>query len=109
PPMATPAPAEARGRGRPKLGVEAREVTLLPRHWEWLSTQRPGASATLRRLVEDARRADPGASGMREGKEAPYRFITAMAGDALGYEEAVRALFANDGARFEAESTPWPT
>src|SRR4051794_18274604 len=25
-----------RGPGRPKLGVVAREVTLLPRHWQWL-------------------------------------------------------------------------
>src|ERR1700685_3171125 len=29
-------PSAPRGPGRPKLGVVAREVTLLPRHWEWL-------------------------------------------------------------------------
>jgi aminoglycoside phosphotransferase (APT) family kinase protein len=111
-PLTFTPPAEAeiptRGRGRPKLGVEAREVTLLPRHWEWLNGQRAGASATLRRLVEDARRADAAAGKMREGKESLYRFITAMAGDMAGYEEAVRALFANDGARFEIESAAWP-
>src|SRR5262245_35394061 len=42
---ALPERAEAngtgKGRGRPKLGVIAREVTLLPRHWDWLATQ-PG-------------------------------------------------------------------
>lgn len=112
PPLSfTPPPAEpepARGRGRPKLGVAAREVTLLPRHWDWLNAQRAGASATLRRLVEEARRADAAAGLMREGKESLYRFITHMAGDAPGYEEAVRALFAGDGARFEAETAAWP-
>ena len=51
-----PANAPARGRGRPKLGVVAREVTLLPRHWEWLAAQPGGASVTLRRLVDEARR-----------------------------------------------------
>jgi uncharacterized protein len=105
-PAAEPDPA--RGRGRPKLGVIAREVTLLPRHWEWLNAQRAGASATLRRLVEEARKADAAAGAMREGKESLYRFITAMAGDAPGYEEAVRALFANDGDRFETETAAWP-
>ena len=48
--------SEPRSRGRPRLGVVSREVTLLPRHWAWLSAQRGGASATLRRLVDDARR-----------------------------------------------------
>jgi len=114
-PVAAPAPVAvedeaepARGRGRPKLGVTAREVTLLPRHWEWLNAQRSGASATLRRLVEEARKADAAAGLMREGKESLYRFITAMAGNAPGYEEAVRALFANDGAKFEAQTVEWP-
>ncbi len=103
------AEAAARGRGRPKLGVEAREITLLPRHWEWLNGQRGGASATLRRLVEAARNANAAAGAMREGKESLYRFITAMAGDAPGYEEAVRALFANNQARFDEESNAWPS
>jgi hypothetical protein len=95
-------------RGRPKLGVIAREVTLLPRHWDWLAAQRGGASATLRRLVEDAHRADPGAEARRQDQEALNRFITAMAGDAPGYEEATRALFAGDAARFDAETQAWP-
>lgn len=30
-------------RGRPKLGVTPREVTLLPRHWDWLAHQPGGA------------------------------------------------------------------
>lgn len=98
----------ARGRGRPKLGVTSREITLLPRHWDWLNAQRGGASAALRRLVEDALRADGAVAASREGKESLYRFITAMAGDAPGYEEAVRALFADDEAKFKAESAGWP-
>ena len=99
----------ARSRGRPKLGVTAREVTLLPRHWDWLAGQRGGASATLRRLVDDARRGTEVADALRLGRESLYRFITAMAGDAEGYEEATRALFAGDETRFEALTAPWPT
>jgi hypothetical protein len=103
------AEAAARGRGRPKLGVTAREVTLLPRHWDWLATQRGGASATLRRLVDDARRGNEAADALRLGRESLYRFITAMAGDAEGYEEATRALFTGDEAGLEALTAPWPT
>src|SRR5205809_1075295 len=45
--------AEApRGPGRPKLGVVAREVTLLPRDWDWLAGQPGGASVALRKRVE---------------------------------------------------------
>lgn len=103
------APEDAtRGRGRPKLGVTAREVTLLPRHWDWLASQPGGASATLRRLVEDARRTAPAGGSVREAREAVYRFATAMAGNAPGYEEAMRALFAGDAMRFEAETAGWP-
>ncbi|MFZ5677094.1 MAG: DUF2239 family protein [Pseudomonadota bacterium] len=101
--------AEApRGPGRPKLGVVAREVTLLPRHWEWLGRQRGGASHALRRLVDEARRADQGASEMRARRDAAYRFMSAMAGDLEGFEEASRALFANDTARFDEQSASWP-
>jgi aminoglycoside phosphotransferase (APT) family kinase protein len=100
--------AVERGRGRPKLGVTAREVTLLPRHWDWLATQRGGASAALRRLVDEARRETEAADALREAHEALYRFITVMAGDAEGYEEAVRALFAGDETRFAALIEPWP-
>jgi hypothetical protein len=102
-----PAPVK-RGPGRPKLGVSAREVTLLPRHWDWLAAQPGGASAALRRLVDEARRTGDGASRIRQGREAAYRFITTLAGNRPGYEEATRALFAGDGARFTAETQGWP-
>jgi len=97
-----------RGPGRPKLGVIAREVTLLPRHWEWLGTQRGGASHALRRLVDDARRTDHGASEARARRDAAYRFMSAMAGNLSGFEEASRALFAGDAARFGDQSASWP-
>ncbi|HEX9008912.1 MAG TPA: DUF2239 family protein [Holophagaceae bacterium] len=100
--------AAPRGRGRPKLGVVAREVTLLPRHWEWLNTQPGGASVALRRLVEQARQADEGPAGRRAAQEAAYRFMSALAGDAPGYEEALRALFAGDRPAFTACLSPWP-
>ncbi|MGD9523925.1 MAG: DUF2239 family protein [Gemmatimonadales bacterium] len=101
-------PDPQRGPGRPRLGVVAREVTLLPRHWEWLGTQPGGASATLRRLVEAARRhaerADPG----RDAREATYRFMSATAGDLPGFEEASRALFAGAFARLAERIADWP-
>lgn len=101
--------AEApRGPGRPKLGVVAREVTLLPRHWDWLAAQPGGASVALRRLVEAARRDGDGESRVRLSQEAANRFMTAMAGDRPGFEEAGRALFARDRARFHAETETWP-
>jgi hypothetical protein len=101
-------PTAARGRGRPKLGVVAREVTLLPRHWEWLNGQPGGASVALRKLVDAARGASEGKDRMRQAQEAAYRFMTAMAGDLAGYEEATRALYANDAARFDAMTAAWP-
>lgn len=101
-------PAASRGRGRPKLGVVAREVTLLPRHWEWLNGQPGGASVALRKLVDAARGASEGKDRMRQAQEATYRFMTAMAGDLAGYEEATRALYANDAARFDAMTAAWP-
>ncbi len=100
--------AVPRGRGRPKLGVVAREVTLLPRHWEWLSAQPGGASVALRRLVEQARQADGGPARRRAAQEAAYRFMSALGGDAPGYEEALRALFAGDREAFVSSLAPWP-
>lgn len=97
-----------RGRGRPKLGVVAREVTLLPRHWDWLALQPGGASQALRRLVDEARKADGGRSRARAARERTYAFIAAMAGDREGFEEASRALFAGDEARFSEHSRAWP-
>ena len=106
---AEPAPESApRSVGRPKLGVVAREVTLLPRHWDWLSRQPGGASVALRRLVEEARRIHQGRDTVRESREATYRFMTAMAGSLEGFEEAARALFAGDHKRFAALVAPWP-
>jgi hypothetical protein len=100
------APAAPRGRGRPKLGVVAREVTLLPRHWSWLNAQPGGASVALRRLVEAARR-DGGGDDRRRGQETTYRFMHAIAGDAPGFEDAARALFAGDLGRFEDAIADW--
>lgn len=100
--------AQPRGRGRPKLGVVAREVTLLPRHWEWLSAQPGGASVALRKLVEDARRMHADRDRLRNARDAAYHFMSAMAGDLPGFEEASRALFAADRARFDALIAGWP-
>lgn len=97
-----------RGRGRPKLGVVAREVTLLPRHWEWLSTQPGGASVAIRKLVEDARRVHRGRDIARQAQEAAYRFLSALAGNLPEFEEATRALFANDAKRFRKLIAKWP-
>lgn len=102
------ADAPARGRGRPKLGVVAREVTLLPRHWEWLGAQRGGVSQALRRIVDEARRADGGKTQTRAAQETAYRFMTTMAGDLPGFEEAARALFAGDERRFIEQTAEWP-
>ena len=100
-----PGPA---GRGRPKLGVVAREVTLLPRHWEWLSAQPGGASNAIRRLTEQALRGDQGEGRPRAAREAAYRFMSAMAGDLPGFEEASRALFADARGLFDQHTSGWP-
>ena len=108
--LARLAPAEEpkRGPGRPKLGVTAREVTLLPRHWDWLAGQPGGASVALRKLVEAALREAEGPDRVRKGREAAYRFMTAVAGDLPGYEEATRMLFAGDWTAFDAAVEAWP-
>ena len=99
---------EKRGPGRPKLGVTAREVTLLPRHWDWLAGQPGGASVALRKLVEGALKEAEGPDRARRAKEATYRFMTAIAGDLPGYEAAVRRLFAGDWTAFDAAVEGWP-
>ena len=112
----TPAPpaddepviAAPRGPGRPKLGVVAREITLLPRHWDWLAQQRGGASVAIRKLVDEARRLNEDADRIRLGQEAAYRFMSVMAGNRPHYEEAIRALFAADPRRFEKLIAEWP-
>jgi hypothetical protein len=99
---------ETRHPGRPKLGVIAREVTLLPRHWDWLSSQPGGASVTLRKLVELARRANQGRDRKRRAQESAYRFLSAMAGNEPGFEEALRCLFADKREEFDQIVEPWP-
>ena len=115
--MAEQAPAEVpiepagdspRGAGRPKLGVIAREVTLLPRHWDWLNGQPGGASVALCKLVEEARRVNEGHDRLRRSQESAYRFMSAMAGNLPGFEEASRALFAGNPGRFEECIRRWP-
>jgi hypothetical protein len=99
---------ERTGPGRPKLGVVSREVSLLPRHWEWLEDQPQGISAGLRRLVDEARRRNPGELRARKGRDAVNKFMTAIAGNRINYEEASRALFASDNQRFEELIAEWP-
>lgn len=97
---------EPRGRGRPKLGVIAREVTLLPRHWDWLNDQPGGASAALRRLIDAARKMPEAEARAR--RDAAYRFMAAIAGDYPGFEEAARSLYAGDRAGLETRIAAWP-
>lgn len=101
-------PTVPRGPGRPRLGVVAREVTLLPRHWAWLAAQPGGASVALRKLVEEARRVSADGDRRRGAQEAAYRFMQAMAGNEAGFDEVARALFAGDIGRFEEHSATWP-
>ncbi len=103
-----PSAEPPRSRGRPKLGVTAREVTLLPRHWDWLAEQPGGASQALRRLVDAARKADEGFGAARRARDAAYRFMAGLAGDLPGFEEASRALFADDRAAFRRHAAAWP-
>jgi hypothetical protein len=100
--------APPRGRGRPKLGVVAREVTLLPRHWEWLNAQPGGASVALRKLVEAARRGNGDKDRSRAARDAAYHFMSAMAGDLPGFEEATRALCADDRRQYTSLIAAWP-
>lgn len=109
-PLAEPGPAQPakRGPGRPKLGVVSREVSLLPRHWDWLAEQRGGASGALRKLVDAARaRVDPELAS-RRALEAAHKFMWDLAGDLAGFEAASRALFAKDWSAFDAGTADWP-
>lgn len=102
------APSVQRGRGRPKLGVEGKEISLFPRHWAWLEQQPNGASAAIRRLVEQASKHEPGREIARRIRAALSRILSAMAGNRENYEEACRALFAGDDQRFELLVSAWP-
>jgi hypothetical protein len=101
-------PRPKRGRGRPRLGVVGKEVTLLPRHWAWLDAQQGGASATLRRLIDRARKEAEGQEEVRAARDSAYRFMAALGGDLPGYEEALRALFRGDAETFSRETHDWP-
>lgn len=108
PPAAAPEPEISRGPGRPKLGVVPREVTLLPRHWDWLGSQPGGASVALRKLVENAMRSNTRRDGIRTAQNAAYKFMSVMAGNRPGFEEASRALFAADASKFRQLISAWP-
>lgn len=105
---AAPDAGAARTVGRPKLGVVAREITLLPRHWDWLNRQPGGASVALRRLVDESRKANEGRDTARAAREAAYRFMSNIASELADFEEATRALFAGDQLRFDALVQSWP-
>lgn len=106
--IARETPPETRGPGRPKLGVASREVSLLPRHWDWLEQQPNGISAALRRLVDEARKHEPEAQRLRRRRAAVGNVMTAVAGDLPGYEEASRALYAGDHEALAAQMKRWP-
>jgi hypothetical protein len=107
-PPTEPEAAAPRKPGRPKLGVVAREVTLLPRHWEWLNRQPGGASVALRKLVEEARRVNESKDRVRRSQEVAYRFMSAMAGNEPGFEEALRCLFSGNRTSFDSLVDAWP-
>ena len=97
-----------RTRGRPRLGVVAREITLLPRHWEWLATQPGGASVALRKLVDAARRTSTDEDRSKAARDTAYRFMNAVAGDLSQFEEVIRALYRDDEERFRELIAEWP-
>jgi uncharacterized protein len=94
--------------GRPKLGVVGREVTLLPRHWDWLTEQPGGASVALRRLIDAERKSSSFKELARKAQETTYRFMSALAGNLDGFEDASRALFASDRDTFTRATEAWP-
>ncbi|MDB5099913.1 MAG: hypothetical protein JWM80_4334 [Cyanobacteria bacterium RYN_339] len=100
--------APKQGPGRPKLGVVSREVSLLPRQWEWLNAQRGGASAALRKLVDEARNDHQHRDAARQARDAAYKVMSVLAGDRPGFEEASRALFANRYADITPHIASWP-
>jgi len=107
PPAADPEPAP-RKRGRPKLGVQSREISLLPKHWEWLQHQGRSASAALRLLIEKEMKATAAASAKRQRDNGVYALMTVLAGDLPGFEDACRALFQGDGDGLRQRIQGWP-
>lgn len=96
------------GPGRPRLGVTSKEISLLPRQWEWLAEQPGGASATLRKLVDEARKRGEGRDVARRAQDATYKFMNAVAGDLPHYEESLRALYAKNASLFTTLVRTWP-
>jgi hypothetical protein len=107
-PVDTAEVSDKRGPGRPRLGVIPREVTLLPRHWDWLNEQPGGASVALRKLVEGAKRTNQGKDRVRHSQESVHRFMYAMAGNLPDFEEASRAFYARNSKRFAELIRSWP-
>lgn len=107
--LAREAPPPRTGPGRPKLGVISREISLLPRHWEWLERQPSGISAALRRLVEAEMKRDPERQRALQARAATGRVMTTLAGNRENFEEALRALYAGEGARFRQLVRGWPS
>ena len=101
-------PTQKQTVGRPKLGVTAREVTLLPRHWSWLDSQSGGASARLRFLVETAMKDISPKDRIKQAQENCTRFLTAVADNLTDYEDATRALYRRDEAMFWRVTATWP-
>lgn len=97
-----------KGPGRPKLGVISKEISLLPRHWQWLGEQKGGASATIRRLVEEAQKLNPERTLATRAQEAAHRFMWDIAGDFKGFEEASRAFYKADFRAFYECISTWP-
>ena len=96
------------GPGRPKLGVVSREISLLPRQWDWLEDQPNGISAAIRRLVDEARKNETGIQRGRRVRDAVNKFMWGIAGDLANFEEATRALYARDDARLATLVRDWP-
>ena len=94
------------GKGRPRLGVVSKEVTLLPRHWEWLSRQPASASATLRRLVSEASSRENTSSKAKA--ERLGTILWTLAGNLEGFEEASRCLHRLDFEGLFGFSDKWP-
>ena len=46
---------------------------------------------------------------LRQRQEAAFHFMSAMAGNLANFEEASRALFANDRERFSELVAGWPS
>ena len=99
----------ATGPGRPKLGVISREVSLLPQHWEWLSNQSGGASATIRRLVDEKIKEPVSAENqIKQAQEVVYRVLSSLAGNLPNYEDVIRFLYRRDKKSFRNAMSDWP-